>query len=102
VRGARATKKPAPKAEQASLPLDEDGGPDVVATDAEADAPIPKTAARPVLDPNTVALSKDETAAILGVSLGTVNNMIGRGELVVKKIGRRVLVQADSVRALMS
>lgn len=54
------------------------------------------------LDPNTVALSKDEAAAVLGVSLGTVNNLIKRERLAAKKVGRRVLVQADSVRALMA
>lgn len=102
VRGTKASKKSARKTDQASLPLDEVHGADAVAGNMEAEEPIGKSAARTALDPNTVALSKDETAAVLGVSLGTVNNMIKRGELVVKKIGRRVLVQADSVRALMS
>ncbi|WP_428480404.1 helix-turn-helix domain-containing protein [Sphingomonas beigongshangi] len=74
----------------------------MVAIDAVAEAPIPKPAVRPALDPNTVALSNAETAAVLGVSLGTVNNLIGRRELIVEKIGRRVLVQADSVQTLMS
>jgi excisionase family DNA binding protein len=56
---------------------------------------------RAVLDAGTIALSKNEAAEVLGVSLGTVNNLIKRGELKAKNSGRRVLVQADSIRAYM-
>jgi excisionase family DNA binding protein len=57
---------------------------------------------RASLDPNTVALSLDEAADVLGVSKGTVNNLVRAGKLVVTKIGRRAIVQADSVRALLA
>jgi excisionase family DNA binding protein len=36
--------------------------------------------------------SKKETADALGVSLRTVDNLIARKELVVRRVGRRVLV----------
>ena len=92
--------KAAPR--QTVLPLD--GGADEAAE--EGGEASPQEAARPkpraALDPNAVALSKAEAADVLGVSLGTVNNLIRRGDLIAKKVGRRVLVQADSVRALMA
>nr|WP_276046548.1 MULTISPECIES: helix-turn-helix domain-containing protein [unclassified Sphingomonas] len=57
---------------------------------------------RAALAPGTIALSKQETAEVLGVSIGTVNNLMSAGTLAYKKIGRRVLVQAESVRAYMA
>lgn len=57
---------------------------------------------RTVLEPGTVALSIPEAASVIGVSTGTVKNLIRRQELTIKKIGRRTLVQADSVRAFMA
>jgi excisionase family DNA binding protein len=57
---------------------------------------------RTVLEPGTVALSIPEAASVIGVSTGTVKNLIRRRELTIKKIGRRTLVQADSVRAFMA
>ena len=57
---------------------------------------------RAVLDPGTVALSIQETADVLGVSKGTVNKLIREGKLTIKKVGRRTLVQAVSVRALLA
>jgi excisionase family DNA binding protein len=67
------------------------------------DAPVVASGRpRTVLDPGTVALSIQETADVLGVSKGTVNNLINQGKLAVKKVGRRTLVQADSVRAFLA
>lgn len=67
------------------------------------DAPVVSAGRqRAVLDPGTVALSIQETADVLGVSKGTVNNLINQGKLTSKKIGRRTLVQADSVRAFLA
>jgi excisionase family DNA binding protein len=39
---------------------------------------------------------------ILGISRGTVGNMIRRGDLESKKIGARTLIPAASIRAVMS
>ena len=36
--------------------------------------------------------SKKEAADLLGISLRTVDNLIGRKELAVRRVGRRVLV----------
>jgi excisionase family DNA binding protein len=41
--------------------------------------------------------SKRETADALGVSLRTVDNLIGRKELTVRRVGRRVLIPAKEV-----
>jgi len=41
--------------------------------------------------------SKKETADALGVSLRTVDNLIGRKELAVRRVGRRVLIPAKEV-----
>jgi excisionase family DNA binding protein len=67
------------------------------------DAPVASAGRqRGVLDPGTVALSIQETADVLGVSKGTVNNLINQGKLTIRKVGRRTLVQADSVRAFLA
>lgn len=94
--------KPKSMPQQTVLPLD-DAAEEALREVREAspqDASRPKS--RGALDPNAVALSKDEATHVVGVSLGTVNNLIRRGDLTAKKVGRRVLVQADSVRSLMS
>lgn len=57
---------------------------------------------RPALAPESVQESIDDTAAILGVSRGTVYNLIKRGQLAVKKVGTRTLVLSDSIRALLA
>lgn len=87
---------------QTVLPLD--GAAEEAVTEGSEAAPKDpaRSTPRAALDPNAVALSKGEAADVLGVSLGTVNNLIRRGDLIAKKVGRRVLVQADSVRSLMS
>lgn len=41
--------------------------------------------------------SKKETADALGVSLRTVDNLIGRKELGVRRVGRRVLIPAKEL-----
>ena len=41
--------------------------------------------------------SKKEVADALGVSLRTVENLIGRKELTVRRVGRRVLIPAVEV-----
>jgi excisionase family DNA binding protein len=41
--------------------------------------------------------SKKEAADTLGVSLRTVDNLIGRKELIVRRVGRRVLIPAREV-----
>ena len=41
--------------------------------------------------------SKKETADALGISLRTVDNLIDRKELTVRRIGRRVLVPASEL-----
>jgi excisionase family DNA binding protein len=101
IAGSRASKsRAAPR--QTVLPLD-GAAEEAVAEGSEAS---PQESARPkpraALDPNAVALSKREAADVLGVSLGTVNNLIKRGDLVAKKVGRRVLVQANSIRVLLA
>ena len=40
----------------------------------------------------SILISKKETARLLGVSLRTVDNLIARRELSVRRVGRRVLV----------
>ncbi|WP_394648244.1 helix-turn-helix domain-containing protein [uncultured Sphingomonas sp.] len=94
--------KPKSMPQQTVLPLD-DAAEEALREVREAspqDASRPKS--RGALDPNAVALSKDEATHVVGVSLGTVNNLIRRGDLSAKKVGRRVLVQADSVRSFMA
>jgi len=41
--------------------------------------------------------SKKEAADALGISLRTVDNLIGRKELAVRRVGRRVLIPAVEV-----
>lgn len=57
---------------------------------------------RAILHADTVALSIDQAADVLGVARGTIHNLIKRDQLVARKVGRRTLVQADSVRALLT
>ncbi len=42
-------------------------------------------------------LSKRETAQRLSVSLRTVDNLLARGELKARRIGRRVLIHEDDL-----
>ena len=41
--------------------------------------------------------SKDESAQVLGVCLQTINHLISRGELRVRRLGRRVLIPRSEV-----
>ena len=46
----------------------------------------------------SVFLNREETAASLRLSLRTVDSLIGRGELAVPRVGRRVLIPTDEVK----
>jgi excisionase family DNA binding protein len=46
-------------------------------------------------------ISVADTAATLGISRGTVYNLINRGQLHVAKVGRRTVVSTASIRALV-
>lgn len=57
----------------------------------------------PTLTPSpTRMLSRDHVAESLGVSKQTVDRLIRRGDLRAIKIGRRVLVPADALDALIA
>jgi excisionase family DNA binding protein len=45
----------------------------------------------------TLLCSKKEAADALGVSLRTVDNLIGHRELAVRRVGRRVLIPAKEI-----
>jgi excisionase family DNA binding protein len=45
-----------------------------------------------------IFLTREETAETLRLSLRTVDNLIVRGELAVRRVGRRVLIHTDEVR----
>lgn len=45
-----------------------------------------------------IFLTREETAQALRLSLRTVDTLIGRGELAVRRVGRRVLIHTDEVR----
>lgn len=49
-----------------------------------------------------IAWSIDDTAKELTVSNRTVQNLIAEGKIRATKIGRRVLIDPESVRAMMS
>lgn len=51
------------------------------------------------LTPAKVALTRKEAAATYGVSVWTVDELIAAGTVAAKKKGRRVLVDAESMRA---
>jgi excisionase family DNA binding protein len=40
-----------------------------------------------------------QTACVLGVSVGTVKNLLARGELIRRKIGSRTLIPRTSIEA---
>ena len=44
-----------------------------------------------------LVLTREETAGALRLSLRTVDNLIARGELRVRRVGRRVLIPTDEV-----
>lgn len=54
--------------------------------------------ARPIEPP----LSIEQTQNLLGVSENTVRRLIERGRLRQVKIGRRVVIPAESIRALLA
>jgi excisionase family DNA binding protein len=45
-----------------------------------------------------IFMTRDETARTLRLSLRTVDSLIGRGELAVRRVGRRVLIPTDEVK----
>lgn len=47
--------------------------------------------------PRKAALSRKEAAALYSVSVWTVDELIAAGTVRAKKVGRRVLVDADSM-----
>jgi excisionase family DNA binding protein len=49
------------------------------------------------MNPTKLMFSRRETAATLRVSLRTIDNLIGRKELVARRVGRRVLVPAQAL-----
>jgi excisionase family DNA binding protein len=46
-------------------------------------------------------LSIEQTSALLGISQGTVKNLLRRGELVRRKIGSRTLIPRSSVQSFL-
>lgn len=46
-------------------------------------------------------LSIEQTSALLGISQGTVKNLLRRGELVRRKIGSRTLIPRTSVESFL-
>jgi excisionase family DNA binding protein len=54
----------------------------------------------PVIDRTTeaIALSKSETAQVLGVSLRTVDRLIALKQLPVRRLGRRVLIPRTALQ----
>ncbi len=69
---------------------------------AIAPAPVAATArARATLPEGDVMISIADTMDILGVSRGTVGNMVKRGDLVSKNLGTRTLIYAKSVRTFL-
>lgn len=51
--------------------------------------------------PSRVAWSVDEAAAALGLHPKTVRDLIAQGELPASRIGRRVLVRASDLDAML-
>ena len=47
----------------------------------------------------TIALSKRETARMLGISLRTIDRLIALKELPVRRLGRRVLIPRASLES---
>lgn len=45
-----------------------------------------------------IFLTREETAQVLRLSVRTVDSLIGRRELVVRRVGRRVLIPTDEVK----
>ncbi|SFO02179.1 helix-turn-helix domain-containing protein [Sphingomonas sp. OK281] len=106
--------KPAPKVSPkvaANLPLIEimDTLPTPTATPAAtvkpaAIVPAPVAATprtRATLPEGDVMVSIADTMDILGVSRGTVGNLVKRGDLISKKLGTRTMIYAKSIRALL-
>jgi excisionase family DNA binding protein len=48
-----------------------------------------------------IAMTKQEAAQMLGVSLSTIDRLIALRELHVRRLGRRVLIPRSSLDALM-
>jgi excisionase family DNA binding protein len=51
--------------------------------------------------PPKLAYSKAESASLLSVSLRTIDNLIARKELTVRRVGRRVIIPATSITAFL-
>ena len=43
-------------------------------------------------------MTREETAKVLRLSLRTVDNLIGQGEIAIRRIGRRVLIPTEEVK----
>lgn len=43
-------------------------------------------------------LTREDAAQVLRLSVRTVDSLIGRGELIVRRVGRRVLVPTEEVK----
>jgi excisionase family DNA binding protein len=56
----------------------------------------------PTEDADLRAYSYVQTADLLGVSLAFVKRLVARGELRHRKVGRRVLIPATSIRNFLS
>lgn len=57
---------------------------------------------RATLPEGDVMVSIADTGDILGVSRGTVGNMVKRGDLISKKLGARTMIYAKSIRTLLA
>jgi excisionase family DNA binding protein len=57
----------------------------------------------PAIEPKigTIALSKQEAARTLGVSLRTIDRLIALKELPVRRLGRRVLIPRASLEGFL-
>lgn len=55
----------------------------------------------PPIPASKFAYRKAEAAALLSMSLRTLDNLICRKEITVRRVGRRVLIPATSIRAFL-
>lgn len=55
----------------------------------------------PPVPASKLAYSKAESAILIGVSLRTIDNLIARKEITVRRVGRRVLIPVTSMTAFL-
>ena len=48
-----------------------------------------------------LAYTKQEASSLLSISVRTIDNLIAQNELTVRRIGRRVIIPATSIAALL-